>query len=65
MLRMGAATMVLLIAIFHQTFRVNLGAAERIEGAWLVVAAYVAYAVIWTISLIRRFRRPPTDPLAG
>ncbi len=58
MMRIGAATMILMIGIFHQTFEVNLGRAQGLEGAWLLLAAYGIYTVIWCVGLLRRFRRP-------
>ena len=59
LMRMGAATMVLLIAVFHQTILANLEPGGTLRGAWVLLAAYGLYTVIWCVGLVRRFRRPP------
>jgi uncharacterized membrane protein len=55
----GAATNLLLVALFHQTYRANLTPDPRLGTVpMLYVAAYVAYTVVWCVGLMRRFRRP-------
>jgi hypothetical protein len=54
----GAATLVLLFDVFGQMMNVNLGAASELSHPNASVAAYFAFAGLWTVSLWRRFRVP-------
>jgi uncharacterized membrane protein len=62
------ATILLLIACMEITFRYNLGH-MRHPNTWFpaLIIAYVVFAVIWCVVLIRRFRRParPDEGAAG
>lgn len=53
----GAATIALLIAMNQLVFDANLRPPARLGAAsWLLIAAYLAFTVLWTIVLYRRFR---------
>ena len=57
----GSATFLLLLDIFHQVFRFNLGRATALEHPLRSLAAYAAFAVGWTICFLRKFAKavPP------
>ncbi|MBI3564223.1 MAG: DUF1648 domain-containing protein [Elusimicrobia bacterium] len=54
----GAATFALLLDVFTQVLRMNLGRAGRLEHAGASVAAFAAFGVVWAAVLLRRFSRP-------
>lgn len=55
----GAATNLLLVALFHLIYRANLTPDPRLGTMpMLYVAAYLAYTTFWAVSLMRRFRKP-------
>jgi uncharacterized membrane protein len=56
----GSATLLLLLDIFHQSFRVHLGQAQGLEHPVSSIVAYVAFSVFWSIGLIVKFMRKPT-----
>jgi uncharacterized membrane protein len=59
----GTATFLLLLDVFHQVFRFNLGQAPILEHPVQSLAAYVAFAIGWLISFWMRFARGvPSDP---
>ncbi len=55
----GSATLLLLLDMFHQTFRVHLRKAQGLEHAFTSIAVYVAFSLIWGIGLILKFMRRP------
>jgi uncharacterized membrane protein len=54
----GSATLLLLLDIFHQSFRVHLGKTPGLEHPLASIGVYVAFSVLWTVALIRKFKRP-------
>ena len=54
----GVATLALFFDMFQQIFKAVLGPARTLDHAPWSVGAYVAFAVIWVIALMARFRRP-------
>ena len=54
----AAATLALLIDLFHQLFEVNLARGGALDHPKLSLGLYVGFAVIWGISLRLRFGRP-------
>ena len=62
---LGSATLILLLDIFHQSIRVHLGRASRLEHSWLSLGAYLVFTIAWSIVIYRRFakfRRPQPGP---
>ncbi len=57
--RFGAVTVVLILALVHETILVALERKETLSGFLLVMAAYGIYTLIWCVGLIRRFGKPP------
>jgi hypothetical protein len=57
----GAGTFVLLLDMFHQVFRFNLGLAARLEHPLMDIALYGAYTAAWIVALLRRFSSVPAD----
>jgi hypothetical protein len=55
----GSATLLLLLDIFHQAFRVQLGYAESLRHPVASLVAYCGFALLWSIALIVRFSRKP------
>jgi uncharacterized membrane protein len=55
----GSATLMLLLDIFHQAFRVHLGKAQALNHPITSIAVYVAFSVLWSIALIAKFMRRP------
>lgn len=53
----GSATLLLLLDIFHQSFRVHLGKAPALEHPVASIVVYVVFIVIWNIGLIAKFKR--------
>jgi uncharacterized membrane protein len=53
----GSATLLLLFDIFHQSFMVQLGRAQGLAHPVVSLVAYIGFAVLWSIALIRRFSR--------
>jgi uncharacterized membrane protein len=54
----GAATLLLMMALMRQAERVNLGAAQRING-FPLVASYVVLVIGMLIAMIAKFARKP------
>lgn len=54
----GSATFLLLLDIFHQVFRFNLGQATTLDHPVESLIAYVAFALGWLISFWMRFAKP-------
>ena len=55
----GSATLMLLLDIFHQSFRVHLGKAQTLEHPVASIVVYVGFSVLWSIALIVKFMRKP------
>ncbi len=55
----GSATLLLLLDIFHQSFRVHLGKAPTLEHPVASLVVYVGFTVLWSIGLIAKFMRRP------
>jgi hypothetical protein len=55
----GTATLLLLLDMMHQTFKVHLGKAQALEHPWISIVVYVAFSVLWSIGLIVKFARKP------
>ena len=53
----GSATLLLLLDIFHQSFRVHLGQAKTLEHPVASIVVYVLFATLWSIALIAKFLR--------
>lgn len=53
----GAATQVLLLDVFHQVFRVNIGLAKTLEHPRASLACYVAFCFVCVAHMLRRFLR--------
>jgi Domain of unknown function (DUF1648) len=55
----GTATLLLLLDIFHQSFNVHLGNARGLEHPVASMVIYIAFTIIWGISLIATYKRLP------
>ena len=55
----GSATLLLLLDIFHQSFRVHLGKAQTLEHPVVIIVVFIVFSVLWSISLIVKFARKP------
>lgn len=55
----GSATLLLLLDIFHQSFKVHLGKAQALEHPVASIVAYVVFSVLWSVGLIVKFMRRP------
>ena len=56
----GAATMTLMIAIFHLTFLANLSPTKNLNVflSWTIFGAFFLFMIGWVVVLIRRFPTP-------
>lgn len=57
LLWLGSLTMVLLLDVFHQTIRVNLGKTAALEHPLLSTAVYLVLVIVWCIAVFRKFGR--------
>jgi uncharacterized membrane protein len=55
----GSATLLLLLGIFHQSFRVHLGKAQGLEHPVASIVVYIVFTTLWSIALIVKFSRKP------
>jgi uncharacterized membrane protein len=55
----GSATFLLLLDIFHQSFRVHLGKAKALDHPIASIAVYVVFTAFWSMALIVKFTRRP------
>jgi len=55
----GSATLLLMLDIFHQSFRVHLGKAQALDHPWISIVVYVVFTTFWSIALIAKFMRKP------
>jgi len=65
MLWFGSATLALFADMFHQTFRVNLGQASRLEHPVAALVVYFAVVIGLVIVLLVRFGRKPASSAGG
>lgn len=57
-LSMSVATLALPVSLMHLTYRANLSPEPTLGGAsWILLAGYLAYVGVWSVSLLRRFVR--------
>jgi len=64
MLWFGSATLLLLLDMLRQTFRVHLGKAQSLEHPMLSLLGYLIFTGVWCIALVMRFLSP-RNPQAG
>ncbi|MBC7804945.1 MAG: DUF1648 domain-containing protein [Akkermansiaceae bacterium] len=58
----GAATLALLASVLQLVYEANLRDSSNIDSLpWLYLAVYLAYTVIWSITLLRRFSVSTSD----
>jgi uncharacterized membrane protein len=57
----GSATLLLLLDIFHQSFRVHLGKAQTLEHPVASIVVFVGFSVLWSIGLIAKFKLPKAN----
>ena len=55
----GSATLLLLLDMMHQTFRVHLGKAAALDHPITSLAFYILFSLLWIVALIVRFQRKP------
>jgi uncharacterized membrane protein len=55
----GSATLLLLLDIFHQSFRVHLGKAQALDHPIASIVVYVVFTTFWSIGLIMKFKLKP------
>ena len=55
----GSATLLLMLDMMHQTFRVHLGKAQVLEHPVTSIVVYVGFSMLWSIALIVKFMRKP------
>ncbi len=55
----GSATLLLLLDMLHQTFRVHLGKARSLEHPVTSIVVYSGFSLIWSIRLIAKFKHRP------
>ena len=53
---LGSATMLLMLDVFHQSFRVGLGTVERMPHVAISLILFVAFVMVWTLGFISRFK---------
>lgn len=58
----GSATLLLLLDVFHQSFRVHTGKARVLEHPATSIVVYLGFTLLWIVGLIVRFTRRPEDP---
>jgi uncharacterized membrane protein len=59
MLESGVATVALLVCVFQMVFTANLSCAPSLPGGIVILlAAFMAYMVVWTVRLFRSFKLP-------
>ena len=64
MLWFGSATLLLLLDMLRQTFRVHLGKTQSLEHPMLSLLGYLMFTGVWCIALVMRFLSP-RNPQAG
>ncbi len=53
----ATATLLLMLDIFHQAFRVHLGKAASLEHPVFSLVLYVVFTILWSIGLIGKFSK--------
>ena len=62
MLWLGSLTLVFLLDLAGQTFRVHLGQADRLNHAWASLGVYLAATAAWAVALHSKFRKMDSGP---
>ena len=57
LLWLGSLTMLLLLDMFHQSFRVHLGKATSLDHFWVTMGVYLVLTGMWCIAFYRKFNR--------
>ena len=57
----GSATLLLMLDIFHQSFKIHLGQAQALQHPVLSIALYIGFCVSWSVGLLVKFIRRPID----
>jgi uncharacterized membrane protein len=55
----AAAIFVLMLDMFHQVLRMNLGQTRGLDHAWLSVGTFTGFIALWIAVLLRRFYTVP------
>ncbi len=56
-------TMLFMLAVMILTFQANLTPERSLSNwFWFFLVVYLAYTAVWTIAILRRYRRPRTLP---
>ncbi len=55
----GSATLLLLLEMTHQAFRVHLGEASALDHPIANIMIYAVFSLLWSIGLIVKFMRKP------
>ncbi|HET8577739.1 MAG TPA: DUF1648 domain-containing protein [Methylomirabilota bacterium] len=60
LLTLGNATVALVLIIFQLAIRANLSRSPSLSPVvWILLAAFLGFAVAWTVRFLRAFRLPP------
>lgn len=60
LLTLGNATVALVLIVFQLAIRANLSQSPTLSPAiWILLAAFLGFAVTWTVRFFRAFRLPP------
>lgn len=62
LLWLGSLTMVLLLDVFHQTIRVNLGKTDTLDHPLISLSIYLALVTAWCIAVFRKFGKSNIQP---
>jgi len=54
---LGSLTMLLLLDIFHQSFRVHLGKATSLDHFWISMGVYLVVTTVWGIAIYKKFSK--------
>lgn len=52
----GAATLVFLVAVFHEVFQFNLTHATKLSNVWFYLVVFLIFTGFWCFRLVLRFR---------
>lgn len=57
----GVVTVLLFVIVMELVIRTNLQSTKRLSSTamWALIGIYLVYAVVWTIGLVKRFRKMP------
>lgn len=60
MIRLGNATILLLLAINYLAYKANQASPPQLSHAvWVIMILYIAYMIIWTVGFYRKFNAVP------